>query len=116
MNMQADKLILLAGVLGLSFATSGCTSGLDMSTPSQVNTGKIQVKEQEITETLAADHIDASSVAASAGRILQGNGKNITLTIPYRQGGYVNAVKIGNSYKTAFQEKALPGSPLLRFL
>ena len=96
--MQAHKLILLIGTLGLALMASAC----DISTPSELNTSKLKVKDQMITETLSAEHVDQSRVVAIARKALRNGNGEVTLTIPYVQGGAVRAEDIGAEYKNAF--------------
>ena len=96
--MQAHKLILLAGTLGIALMASAC----DLTTPSQMNTSKLKIKEHVVTETLSADHVDLARVAATAQNVLRNGDKDVTLTIPYLPGGVAKAGDIGAAYKSAF--------------
>jgi pilus biogenesis lipoprotein CpaD len=96
--MQSYKLILLVGTLGFALTVSAC----DVTTPSDVNTSKLKVKDQVITETLSADHVDLKHVAAIAQKVTRNGNGEVDLTIPYLQGGMVRAEDLGTAYKDAF--------------
>lgn len=94
--MQVGKLTLI----GLALAVSGCSdSTLNMTTPSQLNVEKIQVKEQMLTETLPATRVDKDQVASLAKRILRNGNPEVILTVPYLPGGQSAAQHIGEIYQ-----------------
>ena len=96
--MQAYKLILLAGALSVTLMISAC----DPTTPSQVNLSKLHVKDQTVTETYSADHVDLAQVNATADKVLRNGNKDVALTIPYPPGGASAAANMGAAYKRAF--------------
>ena len=110
--MQAYRLILLVGTLGVALAVSACNdeSYLNLTTPSQVNTGKMEVKDQMATETLSADHIDQKGVVTVAQHILRNGNEDVTLTIPYLPDGKAQAGYLGAVYQHAFEEQGLTHS------
>lgn len=96
--MQAYKLILLVGTLGTMLMASAC----DLTTPSQVNTAKIKVKDKTITEVYSVDHVDLKHVAATARIVLRNGNREVTMTVPYLPGGETRAGDLGVAYTSAF--------------
>ena len=96
--MQAYKLILLVGTLGISLMVSAC----DLTTPSEVNTTKLKVQDKMVTEMLSADHVDMAHVSSTARNVIRSGNGDVTMTIPYLPGGVVKAGDLGTAYKSAF--------------
>ncbi len=101
--MQAYRLVFLAGLLGMALSLSAC----DVSTPSQIQTGKIRVKEQMVTEALDAGHIDQARVSVISRDILRNGKGEVSLTVPYLSGGEYSAREISTSYQEAFQTQGV---------
>ena len=96
--MQAYRLVSLAGILGVSLLLSACNP----TTPSQISTGKMRVREQMVTETLDVRHTETGRVNVIAQNILR-NGKGaVTLTVPYTPGGEGDARQKAEAYTSAF--------------
>lgn len=99
MMMQAYRLVSFLGAVGMALALSAC----DVSTPSQVQTGKIRVGERVVTETLDAAKVDPLRVKIVSSDI-QRNGRGaVTITVPYLEGGEAAARKQGAAYRKAFE-------------
>jgi len=96
--MQAYKLILLLGTMGFGLMVSAC----DVTTPSDVNVSKLKVKDQIITETIGTNAVDLKRVALISRKVLRNGNGDVTLTIPYTQGGAIRAGDLGTAYKNAF--------------
>ncbi len=96
--MQMNRLILLAGTLGIALMASACNP----VTPSRVTTSQIRVRKQMITKTIDADRVDNNSVGVLSEDILQNGNTDVSLTIPYMRGHYAAAVRLGKAYKRAF--------------
>lgn len=101
--MQPYKLILLLGTLGFGLMVSAC----DPTTPSEVNVSKLHVKDQVITDTLSTNAVDLKHVAVISRKVLRNGNGDVTLTIPYAQGGFVKAGDLGAAYKSAFAAKGV---------
>lgn len=99
--MQAYRLILVVGTLGALLMASACTP--DITTPSDINTSGLKVKDQTVTETFNADHVDLKHVAATARKVLRNGNREVSMTIPYLPpGGEARASDLGAAYKDAF--------------
>jgi pilus biogenesis lipoprotein CpaD len=96
--MKAYKLILFAGTLSAALMVSAC----DPTTPSQVNLSKLKVKDQTVTETYSADHVDIAHVKATAHNVLLNGNKDVALTVPYLPGNSAAAARLGAAYQKAF--------------
>jgi type IV pilus biogenesis protein CpaD/CtpE len=96
--MRIHRLIVLGGALGIMLMASAC----DLTTPSQVNTAKIKVKDKTITEVYSVDHVDLKHVAATARIVLRNGNKEVTMTVPYLPGGGGRAGDLAEAYKAAF--------------
>ena len=101
--MQIYRLILLVGTLGFALMASAC----NVTTPSQVNTTKMKVKDQMVTETLSTDHVDLAHVAATSRNILRNDNEEVAMTIPYLPGGEIRAGDLGAAYKHAFEAQGV---------
>jgi type IV pilus biogenesis protein CpaD/CtpE len=102
--MQAYRLISLAFAV---LALSAC----DVSTPSQMTTGKIRLKEQMATELLDARAIDPARVEVIADNFMSQARGGMTLTVPYLSNdpaGDAVAKKQGAVYKAAFEQRGVP--------
>jgi type IV pilus biogenesis protein CpaD/CtpE len=105
--MQAYRLISLAGALVAGLALSAC----DVTTPSQLTTGKIRIKDQVVTQTLDAGRIDPARLNVIADDFTQKatQGK-MTLTVSYLSGDARRegvARSQGNAYKKALQQRGV---------
>jgi pilus biogenesis lipoprotein CpaD len=102
--MKTNRLTFLMGAMAIALMVSAC----DPTTPSEIGTTKIQVKDRVITEMLVTDHVDKTAVQAIAANVLHG-GENVdvTLTVPYLPGGYAGAAKLGSAYKKAFSAQGV---------
>ena len=101
--MQAYKLILLLGTLGFALTLSAC----DVTTPSDINTSKLKIKDQIVAETLSASQVDLKSVAAIAPKVLRNGNRELTLTVPYLPGGEAWARDLGEAYGNAFVKQGV---------
>lgn len=104
--MQAYKLISLAWILGVVLVLSAC----DASFPSQVQTGKVRLKEQIVTKMLDSSSVDPAYVNVLADHIkLNGKGA-VTLTVSWLSGD-VSRVRVaerqGAAYKKAFKKRGV---------
>jgi type IV pilus biogenesis protein CpaD/CtpE len=107
--MQAHRLISLAGALVAGLALSAC----DVTTPSQVTTQKIRIKDHIVTQTLDAGRIDPARLNVIADDFTRkaSNGK-MTLTVSYLSGDVRRegvARSQGNAYKKAFEQRGVSG-------
>jgi pilus biogenesis lipoprotein CpaD len=97
--MQIKRLIVFAGMSGIAFALSACSP----TTASQVEIGKMRVKEKMVTETLDMRHMDAAKVAILASDIVKNGRSDVSLTVPYLPGAAGAAARArGAEYKHAF--------------
>ncbi len=101
--MRANRLIFLAGALGLVLMASAC----DPVIPSRVNTAEMRVRRQVITKTIDAQQLDENSVAVLSESILQNGNPEVSLTMPYMHGRYATAVKMGAAYRRAFAARGV---------
>ena len=96
--MQANRLILLAGTVSIALMVSAC----DISTPSQVLTAKLAIKNEMVTEIFPSDHVDSSHVEVTARKIMRNGNHDVVMTIPYLPGHGAAAANLGAAYKNAF--------------
>ncbi|MBI3440776.1 MAG: hypothetical protein HY052_03060 [Proteobacteria bacterium] len=105
--MQTPRPVSLAiALIGSLMALSAC----DVSTPSHVTTGKIQVHEQMVAKTLDAGHVDMASVSRIADHFIQTGKGEMVLTIPYLPGYPSSADRAeqrGSDYKKAFRQRGV---------
>jgi type IV pilus biogenesis protein CpaD/CtpE len=105
--MRAYRLVSLAVALAGVLALSAC----DVSTPSQLTTNKIRLKEQQVTESLDAAQVDPGRVNVIADSFINRAKGDMTLTVPYLSGdaaGNTAAKKQGAAYKKAFEQRGVP--------
>lgn len=106
--MQRYRLMSMTGALCALLLLPACKAEvLDLTSPSSVHTGKIKVKDEMVTGTLSASHVDAARVSATAHGILRSEGREATLTIPYLPGDEDHARKIGNDYRELFASEGV---------
>ncbi|MCE9508442.1 MAG: CpaD family pilus assembly protein [Alphaproteobacteria bacterium] len=107
--MQAHRLISLAGALVAGLALSAC----DVTTPSQMMTQKIRIKDHIVTQTLDAGRIDPARLNVIADDFTQkASNRKMALTVSYLAGDAKRegvARKQGNAYKKAFEQRGVAG-------
>ena len=106
--MQAYRLFSLAGILSAALVLSAC----DASVPSQVQTGKIELKEQIVTEMLDSTHIDPARVDVLANHIKRNGKGSITMTVSWLSGDVSRAStaeRQGKAYKKALEKRGVSG-------
>lgn len=104
--MHAYKLVSLAGILSVALVLSAC----DASVPSQVQTGKIQLKEQVVTETLDSTRIDPARIDVLADHVKRNGKGDVTLTVSWLSGEASRestAKRQGNAYKRALEKRGI---------
>jgi len=103
---QAYRLVSLVLIFSVAVVLSAC----DASLPSQVQTGKVRLEEQIVTEMLDSSHVDPARVDVLADRIKR-NGKGaVTLTVPWLSGDVYSsriATKHGAAYKKALRKRGV---------
>ena len=106
--MQAYKFISLAGILSVALVLSAC----DASVPSQVQTGKIELKEQVVTKMLDSTQIDPARIDILADHVKRNRKGDVTLTVSWLSGDASRertAKKHGNVYKRALEKRGVSG-------
>mgnify|MGYP003388102039 CR=1 FL=1 len=101
--MQVSRLVWMLSVI---LALSAC----EASTPSQVYTGKIHVKEQMVTETMDARRVDPGRLDIVANNINKNSKGAVTVTVSYLTGDLVRprvAEIQGASYKDALEARGI---------
>lgn len=79
--------------------------GCEMSTPSQVETSRIQVEDYMKTVLLPAHDVDMTRVDIAAGDYQRNSKSAPALVVPYlksRKGGLQEAMRVGRAYRDAF--------------
>lgn len=107
--MQSNRLMSLAAAVSTLLALAACSGdGVDVTTPSQMHIGKIEVQEQTVTEKLPASHVDLQAVSAVARRIQRGGNKDVSMTAPYLPGAAGAMATTARSYAKAFAGEGVP--------
>lgn len=95
---------LKAAIVILS--TVGFIAGCDMTVPSQIRTGKIQLQQGQVTEVVNVNEIDRNRVAILAGDYQRNGEGAISMTVAYPAGDRKQQLAIekkGNQFKEAFR-------------
>ena len=96
----------VAGVVLAVLSLAAC----ELSTPSQIHTGKIRVTNQIVAETLDAKRIDAGRINVIADNFVQNGRGDMVLTVSYLNDDPKRAVEAaiqGNDYKAAFAKRGV---------
>ncbi len=105
--IATGKKLALASLLSVGLLLGGC----DMSTPTKLRTGKIQVKEQMKTETLNANALDEGRIAVIAKDYLRnGRSKSLSLMLTYDVGSedaFVQARHQRSLFRKAFERQGV---------
>jgi type IV pilus biogenesis protein CpaD/CtpE len=83
-------------------------SACEVTTPSQVQTGKIRIKDQMIAEMLDAHQVNPGRVKAIANNFVQNGKGGMVLTVSWLAGEHTREVfaeKQGKSFKKAFEQE-----------
>ncbi|MFH1158896.1 MAG: CpaD family pilus assembly lipoprotein [Pseudomonadota bacterium] len=106
--MRAYRLVSLAGILGAALVLSAC----DASLPSQVQTGKVRLREQIVTEVLDSSRVDPARVNVLADHVKRNGRGAVTLTVSWLSGDARRAhvaERQGDAYKKAFEKRGVSG-------
>lgn len=106
--MRACRLMMLAGMLPGMLMGLLALSACNVTTPSQLYTGKLRVSDQMVAETLSAGTVDPARVGVIADRFMQNGKGEMVLTVSYLSGdsaGKTAAEKNGKAYKKAFEQR-----------
>lgn len=104
--MQKNRLRNFAGALAVIATLSAC----DTTSPSQVNTGKIRVKDQMVVEMLDAVRVDSGRVKVIAGDFVRNGSGEMALTVSWLAGDRVResiAAKQGKVLKEMFRQNGV---------
>jgi type IV pilus biogenesis protein CpaD/CtpE len=104
---QIKASLFLAGLLLLT----GCNQTLDVSMPSRMKTGQIQLKDVMKTATLNPLVVDADAVNIIAGDYERNGDGPVRLVVPYAPGNPLNRVAAeaqGTRYHDAFGKYGIP--------
>jgi type IV pilus biogenesis protein CpaD/CtpE len=105
--MRAYRLVSLAAALVTVLALSAC----DVSTPSQVTTEQIRLKDKMVTEVLDARHVDAARINVIADEFMHKAKGGMTLTVSYLFGDFSAmdaAQKQADVFKKSFEKRGVP--------
>lgn len=94
-------------LLGAVFILAACNP----TAPSQVQTGKIQVKEQMVAETLDARRVDAGRVNVIADNFIRNGRGSMTLTVSHASGdkAKTTAESRGEAYRKEMEKRGVSG-------
>lgn len=87
-------------------STAGFIAGCDVTMPSQIRTGKIELHQGQVTEVVDINEIDRNRVAILAGDYQRNGEGAISMTVGYPSGDRKQQLAIekkGNQFKEAFR-------------